>query len=133
MILAKKIKEIADVVNKRKNRELRTALLGVYSDLVSGIEEKIKIAAENGLYNISMPASDLYYKINPALEQHLVADGYRLKEIIFRLACMIQERFLGCGFDVKIIGEPTNNDCYHIYIAWGKKPRKCAIGRAGRT
>lgn len=118
MIFARKMREIADIAKARKDGELRTALWSVYCDIESEIEEKIKAAAENGLYNIS--TGDLYDKIKPyEIEQRLIADGYNSTDIAHRLVDMVAKQFRECGFNVEI-GRPTDNDCYCVYITWDK-------------
>ena len=131
MIFARNMKEIANLANERKRKGLEAALQGIYLDLASEVEEKIKTAAENGLYNAS--TGDLYNKIKPEVRQRLIKDGYNLDEAVLQLACMIQKRFFECEFDVKTDNPTLNNNCYCVYIAWDKEPQRCAFGRANPT
>lgn len=131
MIFARKMKEIADVANEKKDKQLQEALRNVCSDIIAETEKKIESAAADGWYGAS--TCDLYDRLKTlGIGQRLVDDGYSSSDIASRLACMVAERFIECGFNVEK-GKPTDNDCYCVYITWDKEPQICAIGRASRT
>ena len=130
MIFARKMKEIADVANEKKDKQLEESLRNVCCDIIVETERKIESAAAGGWYGAS--TCDLYDRLKLGVGQQLVEDGYSLTDIAHRLADMVAKRFRECGFNTEI-GRPTDNDCYCVYITWDKEPQYGAIGRANRT
>ena len=128
MIFARKMKEIADVANEKKDKRLRESLRNVCSDIIAETEKKIESAAADGWYGTS--TCDLYDRLKTLGIGRLLVDeyGYSSSDIASRLACMVAEKFIECGFNVEK-GKPTDNDCYCVYITWDKEPQKCAIGK----
>ena len=120
MIFARKMKEIADVANEKKDKQLEESLRNVCCDIIVETEREIESAAADGWYGIS--TCDLYNKLKLGVGQQLVENGYSLTDVAHRLADMVAKRFRECGFDVEM-GEPTDNDCYCVYIIWGKESR----------
>lgn len=130
MIFARKMKEIADVANEKKDKRLQDALRNVCYDIIVETEKKIESAAAGGGYSTS--TCDLYDRLKTSeIGQQLAGEyGCNLTDIASRLACMVAERFIECGFNVEK-GKPTDNDCYCVYITWNKEPQICAIGKRG--
>lgn len=50
MIFARKMKEIADVANEKKDKQLQDALRNVCCDIIVETEKKIESAAAGGWY-----------------------------------------------------------------------------------
>lgn len=132
MIFARKMKEIADVANEKKNKQLQDALRHVCYDIIVETEKKIESAAAGGGYSTS--TCDLYDRLKTSeIGQQLAGEyGCNLTDAASLLAHTVAESFIECGFNVER-GRPTDNDCYRVYITWDKEPQQRAIGKRGNT